>query len=70
MELWAQVKRPTAEIFDVVRKICPKEDIDQVHHCADTRHTKGFGPLGCHVGFYRVNGKHRWTLLCYIRVLY
>ncbi|CAE7285997.1 era, partial [Symbiodinium pilosum] len=23
------VKRPTAEIFDVVRKICPKEDIDQ-----------------------------------------
>ena len=29
-----KVKRPTAEIFDVVRKICPKEDIGealQVH---------------------------------------
>ena len=27
----AQVKRPTAEIFDVVRKICPKEDIGQAN---------------------------------------
>ena len=25
-----EVKRPDPEIFDVVRKICPKEDIAQV----------------------------------------
>ena len=29
MQSLKKVKRPNAEIFDVVRKICPKEDIGE-----------------------------------------